>query len=172
MFRYVTGRAGALQLGYDEALMKDIPEKLMTSFCGVGNPFGIMAIAPGSMVLDIGCGAGFDLIVAHRIVGASGRVTGIDLTAEMLARAGRNFAEMGIDEIETRLVQSEELPFAANSFDVVISNGVINLSPLKLALLQEIFRVLRPGGRLQFADIVLDKELPPLLANSVESWAQ
>lgn len=172
MFRYLTGRAGALQLGYDEALMADIPERLMKGFCGVGNPFAIETIAPGSYLLDIGCGTGFDLIVARRIVGDTGRVAGIDLTKEMLRQAGRNFIEMGIDDIETRLVDSEEIPYAASTFDVVISNGVINLSPLKLDLLKEIFRVLRPGGRLQFADIVLDKALPPILANSVESWAQ
>jgi len=172
MFRYVTGRAGALQLGYDESLIADIPERLMTGFCGVGNPFGIMDITPGSCLLDIGCGTGFDLIIARRIVGDAGRVVGIDLTAEMLERAGRNFAELGIDDIETRLVESEEIPYNANTFDVVISNGVINLSPLKLDLFKEIFRVLRPEGRLQFADIILDKELPPMLANSVESWAQ
>ncbi|SHO50019.1 Methyltransferase domain-containing protein [Desulfopila aestuarii DSM 18488] len=172
MFRYLTGKAGALQLGYNESLIADIPEGLVKSFCGVGNPFTIKDIFPGSCLLDIGCGAGFDLIVARRIVGDTGRVAGIDMTVEMLKMAGRNLTEMGIDDVETRLVESEEIPYGDNTFDVVISNGVINLSPLKLDLLKEIFRVLRPGGRLQFADIVLDKELPPMLANSVESWVQ
>jgi len=172
LFGYPTGRDGAIRLGYDEELMADIPAELMNAFCGVGNPFGLERIAPGSRVLDIGCGAGFDLIMARRIVGGSGRVCGIDMTREMLERARRNFAELGIANIETRQVDSEKIPYEDNSFDVVISNGVINLSPKKAELFREIRRVLQPGGRLQFADIVLEKELPPSLAVNVESWAQ
>jgi len=172
LFRYPTGREGAIRLGYDEALMAGIPAELMNGFCGVGNPFALERIAPGSHVLDVGCGAGFDLIVARRIVGDEGRVCGIDLSSEMLSRARRNFAELGIADIETRQVESERFPYEDNSFDVVISNGVINLSPAKGELFGEIRRVLRPGGRLQFADIVLEKEPQTTLAINAESWAQ
>lgn len=172
MFRYATGREGALQLGYDASLIADIPAELLNAFCGVGNPFGLGAVVPGSALLDIGCGAGFDLIVSERIVGESGRVCGIDLTPEMLDRARKNFAELGITDIETVQVGSEKIPFPDNTFDVVISNGVINLSPRKLELFNEIHRVLKAGGRLQFADIVLDKELPPSMANNPDAWAQ
>lgn len=172
MFRYRTGSAGARELGYDEVLLADIPESTMNSFCGVGNPFSLAKIPPGSRVLDIGCGAGLDLVMARRIVGDDGQVCGIDMTAEMLDRARKNFADLRVSDIETVLVDSEKIPYPANSFDVVISNGVINLSPAKIELFKEIFRVLRPDGRLQFADIVLEKELPPMMASSVESWAQ
>jgi len=172
MFRYATGRNGAALLGYDDALLADTPVEVTKSFCGVGNPFTIARIEEGSHVLDIGCGAGFDLIVARRIVGDSGRVCGIDVTPEMLEQARRNFHALGMTDIETILVDSPRIPYADDSFDVVISNGVINLSPNKLELFKETFRVLRSGGRLQLADIVLDKELPPMLADSVESWVQ
>lgn len=171
-FRYPTGRDGALQLGYDERLFADIPVSLMNAFCGVGNPFGIEPIAPGSAVLDIGCGAGFDLIIAKRLTGNDGRVCGVDLTAEMLERARRNFQELGIDTIETALVDSEKIPYDDNSFDVIISNGVINLSPRKAELFAEMFRVLKPGGRAQFADIVLENELPADLTVNPDAWAQ
>ena len=161
-----------MQLGYDESLVDAIPDALLNSFCGVGNPFAIQEIAVGSHVLDVGCGAGFDLIVARDLVGSAGRVCGIDMTEEMVARARRNLAERGYADIETRHVDTEMIPYPDNSFDWVISNGVINLSPNKLQLFQEIYRVLRQGGRLQFADIVLDNELPAALAGNVESWAQ
>lgn len=172
LFRYPTGRAGAVHLGYDPALIDDLPTELLNAFCGVGNPFAIAAVAPGSAVLDIGCGAGFDLIVASRTVGDGGRVRGIDMTPEMLTRARDNFAQLGIDDIETVLVDSETIPYADHTFDVVISNGVINLSPRKAELFREIHRVLRPGGRLQFADIVLERELPPSLTGNHDAWAQ
>lgn len=172
LFRYATGRAGAVQLGYDEELMADIPAEMLNAFCGVGNPFAIRAIAPGSFVLDIGCGAGFDLIMAERTVGRHGRVCGIDMTAEMLRRAEKNLSELGITRIETVQVDAENIPYADATFDVVISNGVINLSPCKLALFREILRVLKPSGRVQFADIVLDRDLPPSMAGDIEAWAQ
>lgn len=144
----------------------------MNSFCGVGNPFAVSPIKEGSVVLDIGCGAGFDLIVASRLTGDTGRVYGVDLTPEMVARAQANLAALGIKNAEVILISSEQLPFPDNSVDVVISNGVINLSPDKPRLFAEIYRVLKLGGRLQFADIILERELPPQLAAGVESWSQ
>ena len=171
-FKYETGKRGASVLGYEPEIFMDMPDELFESFCGVGNPFSIWKIRAGEDVLDIGCGAGFDLIVARRKVGAAGRVCGVDLTQEMISRARKNFELLGIDDIETHQINSEVLPFADNSFDAVISNGVINLSPAKAELFAEIYRVLRPGGRLQIADMVMDGELPAQEAASLESWSQ
>ena len=123
-------------------------------------------------MLDIGSGAGFDLYVAKRLTGESARVCGIDLTSEMVDRARLSLAESGMDDIEVTHVSSEKIPYDDNTFDAVISNGVINLSPCKQELFQEIFRVLKNGGRLQFADVVLEKELPGTLVGSLEAWSQ
>ncbi len=145
---------------------------MLQSFCGVGNPFAPAPIEKGSTVLDIGCGAGFDLIVASGLVGEQGKVFGVDLTEGMVARARENLAAMQIKNQEVYQVSSEQLPFADDTFEVVISNGVINLSPDKPYLFSEIYRVLKSGGRLQFADIILERELPADLVTSVESWSQ
>ena len=171
-FGYPTGRAGAEALRYDPAFIHAAPPSLLNSFCGVGNPFSLGEIQPGSNVLDIGSGAGFDLYVAKRLTGESGRVCGIDLTSEMVDRARLSLAESGMDDIEVTHVSSEKIPYDDNTFDAVISNGVINLSPCKQELFQEIFRVLRKGGKLQFADVVLEKELPGTLVGSLEAWSQ
>ena len=124
------------------------------------------------MVLDIGCGAGFDVWIASRLIGEKGRAFGVDLTGEMVARAGANLERLQVTNAEIHQIESEDLPFDDQAFDVAISNGVINLSPDKPRLFAEIYRVLKTGGRLQFADIVLDKELPAHLAAGVESWSQ
>lgn len=172
LFRYPTGSAGALALGYESDWLAGIPDEVLSSFCGVGNPFAIAPIAPGSAILDIGCGAGIDLIVARRLTGDGGRVCGVDLTPSMLERARANFAAVAISDIEVQLVDSAILPYPDDTFDVVISNGVINLSPAKPQLFAEILRVLKPHGRVQFADIILERPLPPALVASPESWAQ
>ncbi len=171
-FKYQTGKAGAVTLKYDQDILADMPDGLLSSFCGVGNPFSLGEIIPGSNILDIGSGAGFDLIVASRLTGPNGRVCGVDLTQEMVQRSKENFTNLGIENIENHYVSSEVFPFEDNTFDVIISNGVINLSPAKYELFQEIFRVLKPGGRLQFADMVLDGELPAGMAGSMEAWSQ
>ncbi len=171
-FQYPTGREGAEALGYDPAILIDVPQEAQDSFCGVGNPFAIGEISEGSFILDIGCGAGLDLIVASRLTGPSGRVCGIDLTAEMVAKARENIAKYGADNIEAVQVDSEHIPYADGMFDVAISNGVINLSPRKPKLFKEIHRVLKTGGRLQFADIITESALPQSLTGSLEAWAQ
>jgi arsenite methyltransferase len=171
-FEYPTGREGAEALGYDPVFIQEAPASLLKSFCGVGNPFSLGKIERAGNVLDIGSGAGFDLYIASRLVGESGRVCGIDLTREMVDLARKNLAESGMNNIEVIHVSSEEIPYNNNTFDTVISNGVINLSPCKQELFQEIFRVLKNDGKLQFADVVLEKELPDTLVGSLEAWSQ
>jgi SAM-dependent methyltransferase len=174
-FMYPVGKKGAELLGYDRQLLEELPEELLNAFCGVGNPLAIDRIKSGSRVLDIGCGAGFDLYVASCQVGSKGKVIGVDLTPEMVDRARRNLAATRgakLANTEVLLVAAEQMPFADHTFDVVISNGVINLSPNKSTLFSEIYRILKPGGKLQFADVILEKNLPPHLAANVESWSQ
>jgi ubiquinone/menaquinone biosynthesis C-methylase UbiE len=144
---------------------------MLASFCGVGNPFTLGQVTSGATVLDIGCGAGLDLYCAARLAGPTGKVTGIDLTPEMAAKARQNLDEAGLKNVEVREGLAEELPFEDNSFDIVISNGVLNLSPHKGQLFSEIHRVLRPSGRLQFADVVLKEELPPAQM-SAKAWSE
>ncbi len=171
-FQYPVGRDGANALGYDPAVIQKAGPGLLESFCGVGNPFSLGEIRQGDVVLDFGCGGGFDLFVASLLAGDSGRVCGIDLTEEMVKRAEDNLSGADTANIEIRKVDSEDIPYADNTFDVVISNGVINLSPGKSTCFSEIYRVLKPGGRIQFADVVLENELPGDLAGSLDAWSQ
>ncbi len=171
-FQYLTGKDGAKALGYDPAMIESAHARFFESSCGVGNPFSLGNIRLGDVIMDFGCGAGFDLFVARKLVGESGRVYGIDLTENMVLRARENLTLAGITNFEIKKVDSETIPYDDNSFDVVISNGVINLSPNKETTFAEIYRVLKPGGKLQFADVVLDKELPASFAGSADAWSQ
>lgn len=171
-FNYPTGREGASALGYDKDILDEVSDEVVESFCGVGNPFATGDIRPDESVLDVGCGAGFDLIVARHKVGGEGKVCGVDLTPEMLVKAQCNFTGLGIADIEIQQVDSEQLPYEDGSFDLVISNGVINLSPAKAELFAEIYRVLRPGGRVQIADMVLAPDATATGSTDVDSWAQ
>lgn len=171
-FQYPTGKDGAISLGYDPDIIKNAAPGLLESFCGVGNPFSLGKIQHGDVVLDFGCGAGFDLFVASRLVGSSGQVCGVDLTEQMVKRAKDNLSSANITNTEVKKVDSENIPYAYHTFDVVISNGVINLSPCKNICFKEIYRVLKLGGRLQFADVVLKNELPVDLSGSLEAWSQ
>jgi arsenite methyltransferase len=171
-FAYPTGRQGALTLGYDPSIIESLPGDLLNSFCGVGNPFVLGSLNRGETVLDVGCGAGFDMVIASRLVGSTGKVCGIDMTPEMAERARTNLQRVGIANAEVRVSNAESIPYPDASFDLVISNGVINLSPAKEDVFRETYRVLRAGGRLQFADIVLNQILPPEIANSLEAWSQ
>lgn len=170
-FRYPTGKAGTIALGYDLSALSDLPDDVWDAFCGVGNPFALGPIQRGEKVLDVGCGAGLDMILASRRVGPNGRVWGIDLTPEMVEKAQRNFAKAGANNASAVVAGSEAIPYDHDTFDVVISNGVLNLSPLKERSLQEIFRVLKPAGRLQLADIVLNEDLPADMTDSLDAWS-
>jgi len=162
LFKYPTGQESARGLGYPPDLLDAIPLAVRERFVGVGNPFALGPIRPGEAVLDLGCGAGFDAFVAAQLVGPAGRVVGIDLSPEMLAIAEAELREAKSPQIEFQVAQVEVLPFPDTSFDVALSNGVLNLIPDKAAALREIFRVLRPGGRLQACDIgLVGDRVPP-----------
>jgi SAM-dependent methyltransferase len=162
LFKYPTGTQSAKGLGYPAELLPAIPPGVRNLFVGVGNPFAMGSIRPGEAVLDLGCGAGFDAFIAAQLVGPTGRVAGIDLSPEMIAVAESGLGESKFPQIEFQVAQVEALPFPDASFDVALSNGVLNLIPDKPGALREIFRVLRPGGRLQTCDIgLVGDRVPP-----------
>jgi arsenite methyltransferase len=169
-FHFHTGRDLARRLGYDEEFVKSLPDEAVESFAGVANPFALRDLSKGECVIDIGSGAGFDSFVAADQVGPSGKVIGVDMTAEMLAKSRSTAAKLGLAYVEFREGLAEDLPVEDGWADVVISNGVINLCADKKAVLSEIFRVLRPGGRLQFADIPNGKSVPASAMQNIDLW--
>ena len=169
-FNYPTGQAGIEGLNYDPEVIQELPENVMATYCGVGNPFSLGPINRGETVLDIGCGAGADTFVAAKMVGGEGRVIGIDMTPEMLARARKNLQEISLQNVSFHKASAEDLPFRDESFDVVISNGVFNLIPDKARALKEAFRVLKPHGRMMIADQILTGVLPADIKARIESW--
>ena len=169
-FHFHTGRPLARRLGYDEAVVARIPEGAIEAFAGVGNPFSQGALSPGERVVDLGSGGGFDCIVAAAQVGAEGQVVGVDMTDEMLSRSRAAAAAMGLRNVEFRQGVIEDLPIENGWTDVVISNGVINLCADKRRVFNEILRVLRPGGRLQFADIATGKAVPESAIRNIDLW--
>ena len=172
LFNCPTGREGLNGLGYDPKIVESIPQPVIDSFCGVGNPFSLGPIHEGETILDIGSGGGFDVIFAAIKAGAEGNVTGIDVTPGMLERSKKNLKETSIETVVLRQASAENLPFSDNKFDVVISNGVFNLIPEKAKALSEVYRVLKSGGRLMMADQILTGELSKEQKLSVESWAK
>jgi len=169
-FSYPTGRAGLEALNYDPEIVREFPDTLVSTFCGVGNPFILGPINKGETVLDIGCGAGVDSLVAAKIVGPEGKVIGIDMTSEMLARSRENLREISLQNVSFQEASAENLPFPDESFDVVISNGVFNLIPDKARALREVFRVLKSSGRMMIADQILTGVLPADTKARIESW--
>jgi arsenite methyltransferase len=169
-FHFHTGRPLARRLGYPDAVVERLPETAAESFAGVGNPFALRALEPGERVVDIGCGAGFDTLIAADQLGPTGRVVGVDMTPEMLAKARRGVAELGLDHVEVREGLAERLPVDDGWADVVISNGVINLCADKATVFAEIRRVLRPGGVLQFADIATGNPVPVEAIRDIDLW--
>ncbi len=172
LFRYPTGRAGLEALNYDPQIIQALPERVAAAYCGVGNPFALGPIHSGEAILDIGCGAGVDSLIAAKLSGPSGKVTGIDLVPEMLSRAKENARLVGAENVEFMEGSAEDLPFPDASFDTVISNGVFNLVVDKVKALGEVFRVLKPGGRFMLADQVLAGELPKETRARIENWAK
>lgn len=170
-FIFPTGRAWALDLGYPQDLLARVPEASCESFAGVANPFSMGPLQPGEDVLDLGSGAGMDSLVAAQMVGPSGSVTGIDMTPEMVAKARGSVAEMGLDNVTIVEGSAEQLPFDDASFDVVISNGVIDLIPDKDAVFSEITRVLRPGGHIQLADVTIQNPVSEESKRDIDLWA-
>lgn len=171
-FRYPTGEKGLEGQGYDPEVLRKLPLDVLDSYCGVGNPFSLGPVNKGESVLDIGCGAGVDALIAAIMVGPEGTVTGIDIVPEMLERARENLRKAHLDNITFHQASAEELPFPDAGFDVVISNGVFNLVPDKLKALKEVFRVLKTSGRFQIADQVLIVEPDDDLESRISNWAR
>jgi SAM-dependent methyltransferase len=169
-FHFHTGGAAAVRLGYQPLQLAGVPPANLASFAGTGNPFLAGAIHPGETVVDIGSGAGMDALIAARLVGPAGRVLGVDMTPEMLAKARHGAVAMGLPNVEFRDGYAEALPLPDASVDVVISNGVLNLTVDKTATLREWLRVLKPGGRLQVGDILVERELPPDALADIALW--
>jgi arsenite methyltransferase len=169
-YHFHTGRPLAAKLGYDAAVVDQLPDRAVESFAGVGNPFSLRALQAGEHVVDIGSGAGFDSFVAAYQVGAGGHVVGVDMTPEMLDKSRATATQLGIAHVEFREGLAEQLPVDDGYADVVISNGVVNLCADKRAVFDEIRRVLRPGGVLQFADIANGRAVPPEALRDIDLW--
>ncbi len=169
-FIFPTGRAWAEQLGYPRPELARVPDQTVASFAGVANPFSLGRIEQGMTVLDLGCGAGTDLLIAAQMVGPSGKVIGVDMTASMLERARSSAEAMGLSNVELHESLIEQLPLPDRSVDVVISNGVIDLVPDKEAVFDEIDRVLRPGGRVQLADVVIHDQVSEDARARIDLW--
>jgi SAM-dependent methyltransferase len=169
-FHFHTGRALASRLGYETSDVDALPDQAVESFAGVANPFSLRRLSSGEKVVDVGSGGGFDSFVAAAQVGPAGQVIGIDMTAEMLAKSRQTARVLGVGHVQFRDGLAEALPVADAWADVVISNGVINLCADKQAVFAEIFRVLRPGGRLQFADISNGRPVPVEAMRDIDLW--
>jgi len=168
-FIFPTGRPWAEDLGYP-AELANVPEAAVESFAGVANPWQMGRLAPGERVLDLGSGAGTDSLIAAQMVGDQGKVTGIDMTPQMLAKARAAAAELGAANVEFVEAEAEQLPFPDESFDVVISNGVIDLIPDKDAVFAELHRVLVPGGRMQIADVTIQNPVSAEGRRNIDLW--
>ena len=169
-FHFHTGRRLAAIVGYNDDWLEGVPEATIASFAGTGNPFRIGRLVPGEHVVDVGCGAGIDSIIAARMVGPTGSVIGVDMTPAMVEKAREGAKEAGLENVEFRQGLAESLPAGDGWADVVISNGVLNLFPDKLAGLQEMARVLKPEGRLQIGDILVEKAVPEKGKQDINLW--
>ena len=168
-FIFPTGRSWAEDLRYP-AELAGVPDAAVESFAGVANPWELGRLSPGERVLDLGSGAGTDSLIAAQMVGEQGHVTGIDMTPQMLSKARAAAAEMGASNVEFVESEAERLPFPDASFDVVISNGVIDLIPDKDAVFAELYRVLAPGGRIQIADVTIQNPVSAEGRRNIDLW--
>ncbi len=169
-YHFHTGRPLARRLGYESSVVDAMPDVAVESFAGVANPFSSQRLAPGERVVDAGSGAGFDCFIAANQVGPDGSVIGVDMLDEMLAKSRESARQMDLRNVEFREGLLEKIPVENAWADVVISNGVINLCADKKQVFQEIWRVLRPGGRLQFADIANSKPVPAAALQNIDLW--
>jgi arsenite methyltransferase len=169
--KFPVGPASARKLGYDPQEIDSLPPSVTESFCGVGNPLGLGELLAGQTVLDLGCGPGMDSLLAARRVGPTGKVIGLDLCQAMVEKARHNALLLGLNNVEFVIAGIEKVPLLDESVDVVISNGVFNLCPDKPAVLAEAFRVLRAGGRLQMADVLLEEGVTPEEVARKGSWS-
>jgi SAM-dependent methyltransferase len=169
-YHFHTGRPLASILGYQDDWLEGLPEGSIASFAGTGNPFRIGQLQPGERVVDVGSGAGFDSLIAAKMVGPNGQVIGVDMTPAMLQKARKSATEAGLGNVKFRKGLAESLPVPDRWADVVISNGVLNLVPDKLAALQEMARVLTPTGRLQIGDILVQQAVPEDAKQQIDLW--
>jgi SAM-dependent methyltransferase len=169
-FHFHTGRPLAARLGYEPAAVDALPDRGVESFAGVGNPFSLRRLSTGTRVVDVGSGAGFDTFIAAGQVGPSGRVVGVDMTPEMLSKSRQTADALGFAHVEFREGIAESMPVEDGWADAVISNGVINLCADKQKVFEEIRRVLKPGGWLQFADIANGRPVPPEALRDIDLW--
>jgi SAM-dependent methyltransferase len=169
-FHFHTGRELAKIVQYREEWLSAVPEEVLVSFAGTGNPFSMGEMKPGEKVVDLGCGAGIDSFIAASQVGTAGAVVGIDMTQEMLAKAQAAAAQVKLPQLAFKAGYLEEIPLPDGWADVVISNGVVNLCPDKEAAFQEIFRVLKPGGRIQIGDILVSRPVSQAGKRKIELW--
>jgi arsenite methyltransferase len=169
-FIFPTGRDWAEELDYPQPELSRVPDATVASFAGVANPFSLGRLERGETVLDLGCGAGTDLLIAAQMAGPATRVIGVDMTATMLRRAREGADAMGLAGVDLHEALIESLPLGDASVDVVISNGVIDLVPDKAAVFAEIDRVLRPGGRVQIADVVIHTEVSEDARKRIDLW--
>jgi len=170
-FHFHTGAPLARMLGYPDDIISALPAGAVASFAGTGNPFLFGDLLPGETVVDVGCGAGLDTLIAAGHVGSTGRVLAIDMTPEMRERAASSAKAMGLENVEVREGYAESLPVEDAAAHVVISNGVINLCPDKPAVFREMFRVLKAGGRIQVGDILVHEEVPQDARDDIDLWS-
>jgi SAM-dependent methyltransferase len=170
-FHFHTGRPLTRMLGYPADVVERLPATTVDSFAGTGNPFLFGDLASGEVVVDVGCGAGLDTLIAAWQVGPAGRVIAVDMTDAMRTRTVAGVATLGLTNVEVREGYAEQLPVVDGTADIVISNGVVNLCPDKQAVFREMFRVLKPGGRIQIGDILVHKEVPQEAKDDIELWS-
>jgi arsenite methyltransferase len=170
-FHFHPGAPLARKLGYPDSVVATLPAGTVASFAGTGNPFLFGELQPGEVVVDVGCGAGFDSLIAAGQVGAQGQVIAVDMTDQMRVKALAGAKEMGLPNVDVREGYAEALPVDDGAADVLISNGVINLCPDKQAVFREMFRVLRPGGRIQVGDILVHLPVPQEAKDDIELWS-
>lgn len=170
-FSYPTGRESLTRLGYAPEWLAGVPAEVADGFVGVGNPFSVRRVGRGERVLDVGCGCGFDAFVVGSLVGPEGQAVGLDITREMLERPRAALARTPATHVQFREGSVEALPFQDASFDLVISNGVLNLVPDKDAAFREIARVLRPGGDFVAADLIVVQTIPEEVLASMDAWS-